>query len=585
MEEGFISMELEQFEKYFAGEGLSGEDQLAWPLYGAGLEKLGKNGKPVKRSIPAYSEDDLLMRVDAVSLCYTDVKEIDAGQTHPRLTYRNLEEDPIVPGHEISFTVVGVGDNLKDEYKIGDRYTLQPDVWVDGKSIPFCFGMDGGYRQYAKVGKEILNGDAGNYLIPVPDNMPYASSAITEPWACVEAAYRMPYRDHLKADGRVLVLGGENARDGYTFKAEWLNRNLPGEIVFSNTPADLKKALISICEQNQINFTEIDQIALFESSDKFDDVVILDPAADTVDQAGKLLANYGVMALMVDKPLKGSIEIDVGRLHYDSIYFVGSSDLNLETAYQQTMPRASLKPSGKTWILGAGGPMGRLHLQRAIESADGPALIVASEVTESRYEALIDFFVPFAKKYKKELTIINSVKDKAGYDEVMNKVMSEGGFDDIQVMVAIPPVIEDALKFVGQHAVIDLFAGLKRGVAAKVDAWSISGPKQMRLVGHSGSGLDDQIAVVDRVISGQLKPELSVAAVGGLNQIAAGIQAMKDWVYPGKIVIYPHVLEFPLTAIADLEKQIPEIAAYLGEGKTWSLEAEKVFLDRMLAHE
>ncbi len=52
------------------------ESQYAWPLYGAGIEKLGLDGKPVKREIPEITADELLMRIDAVSLCYTDVKEI-----------------------------------------------------------------------------------------------------------------------------------------------------------------------------------------------------------------------------------------------------------------------------------------------------------------------------------------------------------------------------------------------------------------------------------------------------------------------------------------------------------------------------
>lgn len=104
------------------------EKQFAWPLYGTGLAFLGKDGKPVKRAVPAYSDDELLMRVDAVSMCFTDVKEITQGQNHPRLTGRNLMENPIVPGHELSMTVVGVGKNLETKYTVGSRYTMQPDI-------------------------------------------------------------------------------------------------------------------------------------------------------------------------------------------------------------------------------------------------------------------------------------------------------------------------------------------------------------------------------------------------------------------------------------------------------------------------
>jgi len=578
-------MKTERFEKYYRAESIHKKRQLAWPLYGAGLENLGIDGKPVEREIPSYSDDELLMRIDAVSLCYTDVKEIDAGDAHPRLTERNLKVNPIVPGHEISFTVMGVGKNLVNEYRIGQRFTLQPDVWVEGKSVPFCFGMDGGYRQYAAIGREILHGDAGNYLIPVPDDMPYASSAITEPWACVEAAYRMPYRDTFKKDGLVLFWGGESTRLGYTIDQKWFSANAPKQVVITDVPEDLRNNLVALCERSMISWETIDRKSLLASDRMFDDIVLLDADPQVFNQASRMLANSGVLALMSATPLNGTVEIDLGRLHYDSIYFVGSETTKIELAYQQTEPRVSLKPGGVAWILGAGGPMGRLHLQRAIESKNGPSLIVASEVTESRYDALIDFFAPFARKNNKELVIVNSVADPQGYQAVMDRVQKMGGFDDIQVMVAIPKIIVESTMHAGKGAVIDLFAGLKRGELGLVDAWLISGPKQIRMVGHSGSGLDDQKAVVDRVISGQLKPELSVAAVGGLNQIPDGIKAMKNWVFPGKIVIFPHVTDFPLTAISDLDKRIPEIAEFLGEGKTWTAEAEKIFLDRVLDHD
>jgi threonine dehydrogenase-like Zn-dependent dehydrogenase len=578
-------MNLERFQKYLEAKSPLGQEQFTWPLYGAGLDNLGKNGKPVKGPIPSYSGDELLMRIDAVSLCYTDLKEIDAGETHPRLIGRNLKDNPIIPGHEISFTVVGVGKNLQSEYKVGNRFTMQPDIWVDGKSIPFCFGMDGGYRQFAKIGKEVLKGDAGNYLIPVPDDMPYASSAITEPWACVEAAYRMPYRNDLRKGGRLLILGGKKVRDGYKLNSDWITKNPPAEIVLTNVPVDLKKQITPICNLSGTKLSELGFDSLIGTEQKYDDIFVLDGSAEVINEACKLMANFGVLAIVGEESAENPVKIDMGRLHYDATYFVGSTSLNLETAYKQTEPRVSLKPNGKTWILGAGGPMGRLHLQRAIESQDGPGLIVASEVTESRYDALVDFFVPFAEKYQKDLIIVNPIKKSAEYQKIMRKIKDEGGFDDIQIMVTIPAIISESTTYAGQGAVIDLFAGLKRGVTAEVDAGLINGPLQIRFVGHSGSGLDDQKAVVSRVISGQLKPELSVAAVGGINQIADGIKAMKNWVFPGKIVIYPHVLDFPLTAIGDLEEIIPEIAPLLGERKTWSLQAEQFFLDRELSNE
>lgn len=556
-------------------------EHSAWPLYGAGVESLGKNGKPVERPVPAFSDDELLMRIDAVSLCYTDVKEIKQGPNHPRLTGRDLTVDPIVPGHEICMTVVAVGKNLADSYQIGDRYTMQPDVWVDGKSIPFCFGMDGGYRQYAKIGAEILQGDAGNYLIPIPDDMSYAASAITEPWACVEAAYRMQYRTKIADSGSVWVIGGDGMRSDFDF-TDILKDSNPGQITVTNVHSSVLENLKTICEKNSIPITEIAWSDGVQLECAYDDVIALDCSASMIDQASKKIAKNGILALLQQGEMQNKFEMDLGRLHYDNILFVGSEKINVADAYQQTPARVTLKENGIAWILGAGGPMGRMHLQRAIESKSGPRFIIASEVTQDRFASLKDFFEPLAQRHEKELVIIDPVREKEEYESLMAKVIDEGGVDDIEVMVAVAPVIEDAPKFLAKDGVMNLFAGLKRGVCGKFDAGLIYGPRQARYIGHSGSALADQRAVVDRSISGELKPELSVAAVGGFNQIADGIRAMKEWIYPGKIVIYPHVPNYPLTALYEFEQKDQEIYEALGEGSTWTARAESIFLDKEL---
>ena len=89
-----------------------------WPLYGAGLENLGKDGKPLEVPLNRYGPDELLIRHDACGLCFSDIKVIAQGQSHPRI-YQNMQTEPVVLGHEISMTIVGVGENLRDSCKQG----------------------------------------------------------------------------------------------------------------------------------------------------------------------------------------------------------------------------------------------------------------------------------------------------------------------------------------------------------------------------------------------------------------------------------------------------------------------------------
>lgn len=566
---------------YKEADGKTPSEHKGWPLYGDGIESLGKNGKPVVIPVGEYGDDQLLMRIDAVSLCYTDVKEINQGSKHPRLSDRDLPNDPIIPGHEISMTIVGVGKDLEDQYHIGQRMTMQPDVWVDGVSIPFCFGMDGGYRQYAVIGQEILNGDAGNYLIPVPDDMSYAAAAITEPWACVEAAYRMQYRDHVKPNGRMWIVGG--VRSSYKFDALFEEKKTPATVILSSVSDETKSAIELLSKEYSFSVVEEDLNACIEGGDQFDDIILLNCDRDITDQVSGKLAKGGMLVMVKAQQAEDEFFIDLGRLHYDDIYFAGGVDLDISKAYTQTKPRVELKTNGKAWILGAGGPMGRMHLQRAIESESGPSVILASEVTPDRYQSLKQDFPALAKKHNKDLIILNAKVEPEDYARYMQEVKDSGGFDDIEIMVTIPAVIADAAQYAAKEGAINLFAGLKRGVGMDLDASLIYGEKQIRFIGHSGSGLDDQKAVMQRTIQKQLKPQLSVAAIGGLNQIADGIRAMKEWVYPGKIVIYPHVEDFSLTALHEFAEKDPALYRLIEKENCWTQEAEEYFLNKELS--
>ena len=57
--------------------------------------------------------------------------------------------------------------------------------------MPMVTCSRAGLSKYAVIDQRILNGDDGNYLIPVQPQTGYAESALTEPWACVIAAYEL----------------------------------------------------------------------------------------------------------------------------------------------------------------------------------------------------------------------------------------------------------------------------------------------------------------------------------------------------------------------------------------------------------
>src|SRR5258708_5593645 len=73
---------------------------LKWNFYGDGLDSLHAEETPV----PSYGPDELLVRQDACGLCFSDTKVIALGANHPRMVGRDLKENPVTLGHEVSCT-------------------------------------------------------------------------------------------------------------------------------------------------------------------------------------------------------------------------------------------------------------------------------------------------------------------------------------------------------------------------------------------------------------------------------------------------------------------------------------------------
>ena len=177
--------------------------------------------------MPEYGPDELLVRHDACGHCFSDIKVIRAGQDHPRI-HRNMRETPVVLGHEVSITVVGVGETLRDEYKVGDRFIVQADIFYHGENCSYGYEIDGGLSEYTVIDQRVLNGDHGNYLIPIHKaETGYAEAALTEPWACVIAAYQLHYRTAPRNGGTMWIIGTDRAKEMYTFSKGFDDQAIP----------------------------------------------------------------------------------------------------------------------------------------------------------------------------------------------------------------------------------------------------------------------------------------------------------------------------------------------------------------------
>jgi D-arabinose 1-dehydrogenase-like Zn-dependent alcohol dehydrogenase len=562
------------------------ERSRVWPLYGTGFENFGRDGQPVEEPLPSYGPDELLVRHDACGLCFSDIKVIRAGDKHPRIS-RDIKQDPVVLGHEVTLTVVGVGENLRGQYHVGDRFAVQAEINVKGVNLAYGYMLRGGLSQYSVVGRAVLDGDDGNYLVRVRPGAGYVESALSEPWACVIATYHLTYRTGLKPGGTTWIIGmpavsSAGGEAGYTIGSGFDAAAHPGRLLLTDVPAAFAAWLKTRAGELGVEVIEVKGIAAPPLPDGggADDIVLLGADADLIEAVSPRLASFGIVAIIADVPLARKVKVDAGRIHYKRWLYVGGPGPDIARAYADAPVRPALRPGGRVWVVGAGGPMGRMHVQYAIESAGGPQAILCTARSDRRLSFIESVYRAEAEAKGIAFTCASRA-DEAAYRRTLEKV-GAAGFDNIVVLAADPAAIEEAATYLAPQGVMNIFAGVAQGsMPVSLDLSDVY-LKGSRITGHSGSTIGDMQLTLHQVESGNLSPHRLLSAVGSLSAARDALQAVNDSTFPGKVVIFPHIKEMPLTALPDLKNTLPTVYTRLKDGREWTAQAEEEFLRLML---
>ncbi len=567
------------------GETPLPEPNLGWNVYGKGVESIGRDGDPETIEIPEPAPDQLLIRIDAVGLCFSDVKLVNQGGDHPKLYGRDLKVEPTRLGHETSVTVVEVGSELADKYHPGQRLAIQPDIHVDGRSTAYGYTIPGGLIQYHVIGSEVLDADDGAYVIPVSDDIGYAAAALSEPWACVEAAYTQRRRLEPLDGGIMWIVGRSDDDRAYEFSA---GLEAPATIVLTDVPPQVAEMVragsgegANIIERNGLVPTDYEDLsAELTESAGFDDIVLLAPSsAETVEGLGKLIAFRGTMNLVGTSKIDGKPNVDVGRIHYHYTAFVGNTGPDIAASYGVARNRADVKSGGVAVYVGAGGPMGQMHMQRALESADGPATVIGVDLDSDRLAVAWKMLAQLADDKGRTFVLFNPNEADETVEELVARHSDGRGADDVIVTVPSGPLMSSSADLLADDGMLVLFAGVPNGTMAPLDMSDVY-LHNMQFTGTSGSSIEDQAHVLDKAERGDLSPDRSLAAVGGIGAAQDGVQAMLEGRFAGKIVIFPQLSGLPLTGIGDLASQHPDIKAAMTDDELWTFEAENVLLEK-----
>ncbi len=544
--------------------------QCAVQLVGANELVLNKS-----KALTPPGSHQIVCRVEAVGLCFSDLKLVKQFSVHPRKTevvsgiapeaLREIPsyvpaDKPTVPGHETVVRIEAVGEEVK-RFRPGERYLVETDYrWLPTEQSNGAFGynFEGALQEYVLMDERVITSPQGeSMLIPVPQHLSASSVALVEPLACVENSYTGEERKQIKAGGELLIAADAVVTTN-DLAGLFRQYDRPGRITWFSQyePPKVADIIMETCPD----------IARLEDA-SFDDVIYMGSNPNRVEALFSKVGPKGLFNIVLCGGRFGrNIVVPIGRVHYGGMRITGTTGYEPTDSMKHIPDGGAIRKGNKLNVVGAAGPMGTMHVIRNIWQRTEGVSIFASDSDEHRLAMLARVAEPLAKENGVAYSQYNPAKDTIPEP-----------FDYVVIVASVPELVAASVRTAAKGAIINVFAGISSTTATKVDLDSYI-EKQLYFIGTSGSTLEDMKSMLAQIESGRFDTNVSVAAICGLDGVCDGIKAVENRSVAGKIVVYPACKGLGLTPITKLADKMPDVAACLNNG-LWTAQAEKKLIE------
>ncbi len=293
--------------------------------------------------LPAIKADEVLMRVVTDSICASTYKAVKQGTAHKRVP-NNVADQPIIIGHELCGEIIEVGEDLKNDWKVGQRAVIQPALKLESGYDPgYSYPYVGGNTVYAVVPSIVIERGC---LVPYEGDSFFKGSMV-ESIGCVLRGYKGFYHtdytnykrtDGAKVGGRIAILGGAGPMGigavelatGYAGVSQVVVTDLNDDrLAYAAAKSSPEEAAKHGCDLRYINTSTMTDVVkeLIEISDGgFDDVFVMVPVPALFTMAEQICREDGCVNFFAGPPIhdmQGSLNLY--RVHYDGIHVVGTA--------------------------------------------------------------------------------------------------------------------------------------------------------------------------------------------------------------------------------------------------------------------
>ncbi|MBR5218928.1 MAG: zinc-binding dehydrogenase [Clostridia bacterium] len=323
--------------------------------------------------LPEIRDDEILAHIISDSLCMSSYKAAKQGADHKRVP-DDIAENPVIIGHEFCGEIVQVGSKWADEWKVGQKFSIQPAINYKGSlAAPgYSYKNIGGNATYVIIPSEFM--EMGCLLHYEGEAFFYGS--LSEPMSCIVGGFHANYHTTagsyvhdmgITEGGKMALLAGAGPMGlGAVDYAIHCDRK-PSLLVVTDiddarlaraasilTPEEAEKNGVKLMYVNTADKTA-DDLKAIAGGEGFNDVFVYAPVKPVVEMGDAILAKDGCLNFFAGPTNPAfAAEFNFYNVHYSSTHVVGTSGGNTADMIEslKMMEEGTLNPAAMITHIG-----------------------------------------------------------------------------------------------------------------------------------------------------------------------------------------------------------------------------------------
>ena len=324
--------------------------------------------------LPELKDDEILAKIVSDSICMSSFKAAEQGAAHKRVP-DDVAQHPVIIGHEFCGEIVEVGRKWADEFKAGEKFSIQPAINYKGSlAAPgYSYQYIGGDATYIIIPNEVMEQKC---LLPYQGEAFFYGS-VAEPMSCIVGGFHAFYHTTngvythkmgIVEGGNMAILAGVGPMGLGAIDYAIHGPRKPKLLVVTDiddarlaraeqlyTAADAAKNGVKLVFLNTGKGDAVAELLKLTDGKGYDDVLCMAPVKPVVEQGDQILGRDGCLNFFAG-PLDPNFraEFNFYNVHYASTHIVGTSGGNTEDMKEslRLMEQGLLNPAAMVTHVG-----------------------------------------------------------------------------------------------------------------------------------------------------------------------------------------------------------------------------------------